>query len=110
MPIPRPTTPSRAPIPMVDLSQATLLSALADLVRCRERGVTFYDGRGRPQRVPYAELWARGLRFARGLSRRGLKPGEPVVLVLPDPEEAIIAILGAIAAGCPPAPIYPPVP
>src|SRR5262249_22262276 len=93
-------TASRAPLPMVDLSRATLFSALTDLVGCHERGVTFYDGRGRPRRVPYAELWARGLRFARGLHRRGLKPGEPVVLVLPDPEEAIIAILGAIAGGC----------
>src|SRR5215813_4693526 len=95
-------------IPTLDLSTATLLDSLDDLSRCRERGVTFYNSRGRPHRVPYAELWARSLRFASGLRRRGLQPGEPAVLVLPDPEEAIVATLGAMAAGCPPAPIYPP--
>src|SRR5207245_1509229 len=100
---------SHMTIPTIDLSRVTLLDALDQLPRCRERGVTFYDGRGRPRGASYAELWGRALRFASGLRRRGLRPGEPVILILPDPEEAIIAILGAIAAGCPPAPIYPPV-
>src|SRR5438105_10168145 len=96
-------------ISTLDLSSATLLDSLRDLSRVRERGVTFYDGRGRPHRLPYAELWARALRFANGLRRAGMRPGEALVLVLPDPEEAIIAILGSMAAGCAPAPIYPPI-
>jgi fatty-acyl-CoA synthase len=96
-------------IATVDLSSATMLDALRDLSRVRERGVTFYDGRGRPHRLPYAELWARALRFANGLARAGLRPGDTLVLVLPEPEEAIVAILGSMAAGCAPAPVYPPV-
>src|SRR5262245_45326403 len=96
-------------IPTLDLSTATLLDSLRDLSRVRDRGVTFYDGRGRPHRVSYADLWSRALRFANGLRRVGMRPGDPLVLVLPEPQEAIVAILGAMAAGCPPAPIYPPI-
>jgi acyl-CoA synthetase (AMP-forming)/AMP-acid ligase II len=96
-------------ISTLDLSSATLLDSLRDLSRVRERGVTFYDGRGRAHRVSYAELWARSLRFAEGLRRAGMRAGDTLVLVLPAPEEAIVAILGSMAAGCAPAPVYPPI-
>jgi len=95
-------------ISSVNLESNTLVDALAHLEHIESRGVTFYASRGEKKRVSYAELWQRALCFGHGLQKRGLKPGEPVVLVLPDPEEAIIAILGAISVGCPPAPIYPP--
>ncbi len=95
-------------IPSVNLESNTLIDSLAHLQHLESRGVTFYGSRGDTKRVTYAELWRRALCFGHGLQKRGLKPGQPVVLVLPDPEEAIIAILGAIAVGCPPAPIYPP--
>src|SRR5438105_7909798 len=104
-----PLAPS-SPIPTLDLSTATLLDALIALPESGDRGVIFYDAKGRQRRVSYAELWARSLRFAGGLRRAGLRVGDPVALVLPDPEGRIIAILGPKAAGCPPAPTYPPFP
>jgi acyl-CoA synthetase (AMP-forming)/AMP-acid ligase II len=96
-------------IPILDLSSRTLLDSLAELAGQRERGITFYDARGRRSRLCYAELWARALRFASGLRRAGMQPGDPLIVVLAEPGEAIVAMLGAMAAGCPPAPIYPPV-
>lgn len=96
-------------IATVDLSQATLMDALSALAGVRTRGVTFYDGKGRPERLSYDELWREALRFAAGLRALKMSPGDPLVLILTEPKDAIIAILGSIAAGCPPAPVYPPV-
>jgi acyl-CoA synthetase (AMP-forming)/AMP-acid ligase II len=90
------------------MTNPTLLDPLRELSRVTNRGITFYDPRGRAKQVSYAEMWRRALAFGGGLLRRGAQPGQAVVMVLPDPEEAIIAILGAMAVGCPPAPIYPP--
>lgn len=86
----------------------TLLQAFESLRAANGRAVTFLDARGRPTRVPYPDLWNAALRFASGLRRRGIDPGDPVILVLADPQEAIVATLGAMAAGCPPVPVYPP--
>ena len=96
-------------IATVDLSQATLMDSLSALAGVRSRGVTFYDAKGRPERLSYDELWQQALRFAAGLRKLKMAPGDPLVLILTDPKDAIIAILGSIAAGCPPAPVYPPV-
>jgi acyl-CoA synthetase (AMP-forming)/AMP-acid ligase II len=90
------------------VAESTLLPALDALRTAAGRGVTFLDARGRPRRVAYPDLWSTALRFAGGLRGRGIAPGEPVGLVLADPEETIVAVLGAMAAGCPPVPIYPP--
>jgi len=95
-------------ISSVNLDSSTLIDAFAHLQHIESRGITFYASRGESKRVSYAELWRRALCFGHGLQKRGVAPGEPVVLVLPDPEEAIIAIIGSMAVGCPPAPIYPP--
>lgn len=96
-------------IATLDLSQATLMDSLSALAGVRARGVTFYDGKGRPTRLSYDELWREALKFAAGLRKLGLAPGDPLVLILTEPKDAIIAILGSIAAGCPPAPVYPPI-
>jgi fatty-acyl-CoA synthase len=96
-------------IATVDLSQATLMDSLSALSGIRSRGVTFYDGKGNPERLSYDELWQRALGFAAGLRKLKMAPGDPLILILTDPKEAIVAILGSIAAGCPPAPVYPPV-
>jgi fatty-acyl-CoA synthase len=92
----------------LDLSRATLMDSLTALAGVSSRGVTFYDAKGRSERLSYGELWDRALRFAAGLRKLGLEPGDPLVLILTEPKDAIIAILGSIAAGCPPAPVYPP--
>ena len=56
----------------IDLSRATLMDSLSALAGVSSRGVTFYDAKGRPERLSYAELWERALRFAAGLVSRGV--------------------------------------
>jgi acyl-CoA synthetase (AMP-forming)/AMP-acid ligase II len=85
----------------------SVLDAIQELGAERARGVTFVAARERRQ-ASYAELVARMSRVASGLRERGLRAGDAVAVVLPDPEEAIVAIVGAMAAGVAPAPMYPP--
>jgi acyl-CoA synthetase (AMP-forming)/AMP-acid ligase II len=94
------------PEPAID--STPILEAIERLASERRRGVTLVRARGRSI-VPYAEVVDRARRVASALRSRGLRPGDAVVVVLPDPEEAIAAILGAMAAGVAPAPIYPPI-
>ncbi len=93
------------PQPAIDATP--ILGAIESLASERRRGVTFMGARGRSL-VPYTDLVERARRVASALRSRGLRPGDAVVVVLPDPEEALAAILGAMAAGVAPAPIYPP--
>lgn len=84
-----------------------ILEKLSELRDVTTLGVRFVDDKG-ITRVPYSELIDRARVFAGSLQSRGVKSGEPVILVLTAPESAIIAILGSMIAGCPPTPVYPP--
>src|SRR3990172_2319492 len=85
-----------------------LTDAIRDLKAERNVGVRLADGRGRLNRLSYGELIDRARCFADGLFRQGAQTGEPVVLVMTNPESAVVAILGCMIAACPPTPIYPP--
>ena len=74
----------------------------------KTKGVLFADQQGKLIRYSYSELMEKGRRFAGGLLKKGVHPGEPVILVMTDPQSAIIAILGCMMLGCPPTPVYPP--
>jgi len=93
---------------VLSASRQTLSDAFVNIRDRRDRGVTFLDVKGRPKFRSYADLYDAASRFARGLRDRGLEPGDTLLLALPEPEEALIAIMGSMLAGCPPAPIYPP--
>ena len=86
----------------------SVLEAFHELQKVHEAGVQFADLHGRLNRHSYAELMQHGRRFAAALLRARVERGEPVILVMTDPENAVIAILGCMIAGCPPAPVYPP--
>src|SRR5437762_292655 len=89
-------------------SRRTLVESFANIRDRHDCGVTFLDAKGRPKFKSYADLYDTASRFARGLYDRGLSPGDTLLLALPEPEEALVAIMGSMLAGCPPAPIYPP--
>jgi fatty-acyl-CoA synthase len=72
------------------------------------KGVSFADQHGKLKRYSYAELMEYGRKFAGGLLKKGVNPGEPVILVMTDPQSAIVAIIGCMMRGCPPTPVYPP--
>ncbi|HSE39902.1 MAG TPA: AMP-binding protein, partial [Acidobacteriota bacterium] len=86
-----------------------VLESFREFSRMSETGVYFADAAGKLKYLPTGELISNARRFAGGLKKSGAKPGEPVILVMTDPESAILAILGCMIAECPPTPIYPPV-
>ena len=85
-----------------------VLESLREFSRMSETGVYFADAVGKLKYVPTGELISNARRFAGGLKKSGAKPGEPVILVMTEPESAINAILGCMIAECPPTPVYPP--
>jgi fatty-acyl-CoA synthase len=85
-----------------------VLDSLREFSRMSETGVYFADAAGKLKYVPTGELISSARRFAGGLKKSGAKPGEPIILVMTDPESAINAILGCMIAECPPTPVYPP--
>ena len=86
----------------------SVLEAFAELQHVRDTGVQFANIRGELKRHSYADLIQYGRCFAGALLRSGVQRGEPVILVMTEPENAVIAILGCMIAGNPPAPVYPP--
>lgn len=92
-----------------EASRTTLVEDFQRLRNIRDRGITFLEGKGKSRFRSYADVYEAASRFARGLRDRGLQPGDSLLLALPEPDEALIAIIGSMLAGNPPAPIYPPI-
>ena len=85
-----------------------ILESLHELNNRKDQGISFANSSGNLKDVTTAELINHAQKFAGGLRKRGVKEGEPVILVMTDPESAIIAILGCMIAQSPPTPVYPP--
>jgi fatty-acyl-CoA synthase len=85
-----------------------ILESLHELCSRKDPGVSFANSSGNLRHVASADLISQAQKFAGGLRKFGVKEGEPVILVMTDPESAIIAILGCMIAQCPPTPVYPP--
>lgn len=85
-----------------------ILESLHELHKRRDPGISFANSSGNLKDVTTAELINHAQKFAGGLRNLGVREGEPVILVMTDPESAIIAILGCMIAQCPPTPVYPP--
>lgn len=85
-----------------------VLQTLKEIEHQEKTGVHFVDEKGKEKFLSSAGLIAQAKRVAAGLRARGVQSGEPVVLVVTEPQTAILIILGCMMAGCPPTPIYPP--
>jgi acyl-CoA synthetase (AMP-forming)/AMP-acid ligase II len=57
--------------------------------------------------VLYARLWAQSGRFAAGLARAGVGPGDKVCLIYPTCAEFFYTFFGALWLGAVPVPLYP---
>ena len=90
------------------MDSTPIVERFRDLQNETVRGITFADFYGGLTRYSYAELLEKGRRFASGLLKHRVQPGEPVILVMIEPQAAITAIIGCMMLGCPPTPIYPP--
>lgn len=98
-----------------DAAVADATATLNDRVRLRaaqDRDRTFVtflaDGDRDERRLTFGELEARALRVAGGLARRGLVPGDRVLIMLPTGLEFIETFFGVSLAGMVAVPVYPP--
>jgi len=70
--------------------------------------VRFYRDEGEGDVLTYRQLSEGAEALAAGLQRRGLRPGEPVVIMLATGPDYFFSFLGILMAGGIPVPIYPP--
>jgi 1-acyl-sn-glycerol-3-phosphate acyltransferase len=70
--------------------------------------VRFYRDDGEGESLRYADLRGKAETLAAGLQARGLKPAQPVAIMLPTGADYFHAFFGILLAGGVPVPIYPP--
>lgn len=73
-----------------------------------DRAVTFMRADGEERRVSFPELWTTACQRAQALLRLGLKKGDRVALVLPEPDEFVLTFMACLTAGLVAVPMYPP--
>ncbi|APR79542.1 Long-chain-fatty-acid--CoA ligase [Minicystis rosea] len=86
----------------------TFIDVLRDNAVHVDRSVTFVRVAGEERVVSYPELWMEAKRRAHALLAQGLKRGDRVALILPEPDEFVLTFIGALTAGIVAVPIYPP--
>ncbi len=95
---------------IADLDRATTLiealrrHAIAEPTRVHVR----LHENDRVQPVTYEQLWSGAQQLGAALAARGVRPGEPVALMLPTGLDYLQAFMGALAAGAVAVPLYPP--
>jgi len=70
--------------------------------------IQLYTDEGDGEVITYQQLKNTAMRVAGGLQQRGLKPAEPVALMLPGSADYFYCFFGILLAGGIPVPIYPP--
>ncbi len=88
----------------------TLAEAVRQLARlgdAADRGFVFVRPDGTERFVPWSELCERAEHRAADLHARGLKKGDRLAIVVPEPDEFVLSFLGAVMGGIVPVPIYP---
>jgi fatty-acyl-CoA synthase len=96
--MPQPPSPRVAP---------TLVDAVRALEHDCERGFVFVRPDGTERLYTFHDLAGEAGRRAASLAALGMKKGDRLALVIPDGEEFILSLLGALFAGVVPVPIYP---
>jgi fatty-acyl-CoA synthase len=86
----------------------TFVEVLRDNAVYTEHAHTFVRMDGTEIRVPFPELWQLACQRAHRFHELGLKKGDRVALILPEPDSFVLAFLGALTAGLVPVPMYPP--
>ena len=90
------------------MDETPITRKFKELEKVTSKGVRFADANGGVKHYSYAELMKQARRVANGLRDQGVQPGDPVILVMTNPQAAILTILGCMMLGSPPTPVYPP--
>ncbi|HZO14397.1 MAG TPA: fatty acyl-AMP ligase [Polyangiaceae bacterium] len=86
----------------------TFVEVLRDNAVYREHAHTFVRMDGTERVVSYPELWCTAVQRACRLRELGLQKGDRLAIILPEPDDFVLAFVGAITAGVVPVPMYPP--
>ena len=89
----------------------TILKGLIEAPQLNPRpgaGTRFILDDGTEKKFTFPELYAETMRRGRWLLSMGLKKGDHVAYIVPDPMEFVLTFLGAAAVGIIPVPLYPP--
>jgi fatty-acyl-CoA synthase len=87
---------------------ATLNEALLARSTDARRGFSFVRSDGTETFFTFARIAEEARRRASALASRGLAKGDRVVLIVPEPEDFVLAFLGAVVGGFVPVPMFPP--
>jgi acyl-CoA synthetase (AMP-forming)/AMP-acid ligase II len=90
-----------------DLHAGTLVELL-HLRANSERTLTYLNEQGKPTEFSWGDVCRSAFAFAAQLEKKGVMPGDRVVLMLPTCPGYLHAFFGVIAAGAIPVPVYPP--
>lgn len=85
----------------------TLSEALRLLGDRTDRGFTFVRPDGTERFCSFQEIHVEARRRAADFHARGLKKGDRLAIAVPDPDEFVLAFLGAVMGGIVPVPISP---
>jgi fatty-acyl-CoA synthase len=86
----------------------TFIDVLRDNAVYGDRSVTFVRAASVERVVSYTDLWLEARRRTHALMALGLRRGDRVALVLPEPDEFVLTFIAALTAGIVAVPIYPP--
>lgn len=88
----------------------TLAEAMRQLARlddASQRGFVFVRADGTERFCAFSELCDQAERRAADLHASGLKKGDRLAIIVPEPDEFVLSFLGAVMGGIVPVPIYP---
>ncbi len=92
---------------MPRMVQPTLVDAVKALAHNNDKGFVFVRADGTERFCSFQTIDAEATRRGAHFAARGVKKGDRVALVIPDPDEFVLTFLGAIYAGGVPVPMYP---
>lgn len=92
--------------PLIGLDEGPRsLGQVLNRAASRKVPLTYVSGRGEVQRETAADLRKRSARIGAGLEALGAKAGDPIVLLLPDPQEFVSAFWACLLDGLVPVPL-----
>lgn len=90
------------------LDLETFTQAIQRNIDCTDRGYTFIQNNGSEHVLSWAELSREARHRGQMLLARGLRKGDSLALIIPEGEEFVLTLLGAMSVGIVPVPMYPP--
>jgi acyl-CoA synthetase (AMP-forming)/AMP-acid ligase II len=91
-----------------DALRAGTLVELLHLRADSPRKLDYLDEQGKPTPLTWGQVCRSAFAFGEQLVKKGVQPGDRVVLMLPTCPGYLYAFFGTIAAGAIPVPVYPP--